>query len=97
MYFGDGVENDLDDWSSFLEVPDFMTTFANSQARARTHCAMQQCIGGVLGGRLRRATGSSIDAVVVAAANAVPVNAMAGHWHVSQVPDLDCRYHRQIL
>lgn len=31
VYFGQGVDNDLEDWSSFLEVPDFMTTFANSQ------------------------------------------------------------------
>ena len=37
VYFGDGMENDLEDWSSFLEVPDFMTTFANSQVRGIVH------------------------------------------------------------
>lgn len=36
VFFGDGIENDLEDWSSFLEVPDFMTTFSNSQVRAHT-------------------------------------------------------------
>lgn len=36
MYFGEGTDNDLDDWASFLEVPDFMTTFANSQVHLHT-------------------------------------------------------------
>ena len=35
MYFGDGAVNDLDDWSNFLEVPDFMASFNSSQVRAR--------------------------------------------------------------
>ncbi len=33
MYFGDGAVNDLDDWSNFLEVPDFMASFNCSQVR----------------------------------------------------------------
>jgi len=33
VYFGDGAVNDLDDWSNFLEVPDFMASFNCSQVR----------------------------------------------------------------
>ena len=36
MYFGDGAVNDLDDWSNFLEVPDFMASFNCSQVRCCT-------------------------------------------------------------
>jgi len=36
VYFGDGAVNDLDDWSNFLEVPDFMASFNCSQVRSRT-------------------------------------------------------------
>ena len=31
MYFGDGAVNDLEDWSNFLEVPDFMASFSSSE------------------------------------------------------------------
>ena len=31
VYFGDGAVNDLEDWSSFLEVPDFMASFSSSE------------------------------------------------------------------
>jgi hypothetical protein len=34
VYFGDGAVNDLEDWSNFLEVPDFMASFSSSEVRS---------------------------------------------------------------
>ena len=50
MYFGDGAVNDLDDWSNFLEVPDFMASFNCSQVRKHILSSVCSLHADIIGG-----------------------------------------------